>query len=77
MAKSELIEKVARIYAKHDGFDPDEFHKEHKLNKFKDSVVWDVEQLELVETKTKKWELYVGRAKSSIEIFEILKETYK
>lgn len=70
-----LEEKIARIYAKNEGFDPDYAHFEHKNKEFRDEngVLAGV-RLVFEDSGKKKWELFVGRAKSSIEIFELLKE---
>lgn len=65
----DLIERIARIYAKYDGHDPD---GDHFVPVF--SVTGEPEEK---KTGQKKWELYKGRAEAAIEIFKILKEEGK
>ena len=69
---NELEEKIARIYAREEGFDPDSVHFDHKMVEYKLSNGGHKTKLELVDTGKKKYELYIGRARANIEIFKLL-----
>lgn len=74
VAVSQLIEKVARIYAKFEGFDPDSDHFYPKMMPLKNEYGEQIgESIQLVDSGKKKWEVYKERAQANIEIFKLLK----
>lgn len=69
-----LEEKIARIYAKSEGFDPDSAHFETVFHKGASEIDGKAIPLtELKDTGKKKYELYLERAKANIEIYKLLR----
>lgn len=68
----DLVEQVARIYAKNDGLDPDEAHieVEHIANM---SITGEIDTKEVKkDTGKKKWEFYVNQARSFLDAYQLV-----
>lgn len=71
----DLVERIARIYAKCDGVNPDDdfFHAVLVEKKNEKGQIIHPER-ELQNSGKKKWELYTCQAQAAIEIFKTLNE---
>ena len=68
----DIVEKLARLMAELEGFDPDGTH--FNTNIVHGKKIGDAPHEELVDSGKKKWELFTNRAKVHIECWHLIKE---
>lgn len=69
-AKMTIEEKVARLMATLEGFDPDGVHFTTEI--IPPKRINETHTEKLVDSGKKKWEIYLTRAKVHVEIFNLL-----